>query len=185
MKGAKFIVLHKGKWEIVSPQKSLRPVIFFSDKTGSPVIFISWKNLCTVIFFSEKSLCPHFIILKSMPAEVFFYTFYENWTNSFQKSLHPIIQKSPSAAISVSQKSVCTVMFFFRKSVCPVISFLPKILSPSPLTGCPWCRPINFAPSLVTPKDFPRDCAKCLKFRGLMMAIKTSCWGRTRLKELC
>ena len=39
--GAKFIGLHKGKSEMLSLEKSLGPVISFSEKSGSPVIFIS------------------------------------------------------------------------------------------------------------------------------------------------
>ena len=109
--GAKFIVLHKGKWEILSPQKSLGPVIFSSKKVAAASFlfpekvyapsFLSPKKVAAPSFsFPEKIyapsflplkkiLAPHFIILKSKPAEVFFYRFYENCMTSFQKSLSP------------------------------------------------------------------------------------------------
>ena len=64
---AKFIVLHKGKWEILSPPKNLGP-----KKSGSSVIFISGKSLRPVIFFFLH--------------RYFFYRLYEDCMNSFQKS---------------------------------------------------------------------------------------------------
>ena len=39
--GAKFIGPQHWKLEILSPEKSLGPVIFFSQKSSSPVIFFS------------------------------------------------------------------------------------------------------------------------------------------------
>ena len=66
-------------------------------------------------------------------------------------------KKVPAPSFFFAQKSVCPVIFYFRKSVCPVIFFLPKTFSPPP--HCPWCRPINFAPSLknkITSANFFR-----------------------------
>ena len=116
--GAKFIVLHKGKWEILSPQKSLGPVIFSPKKVAAPSFsfpekgyapsffspkkvaapsfsapekvyapsFLSLKRVAAPSFsfpkkvyapsyFSSKKVLappPHFIILRSKPAEGFF-----------------------------------------------------------------------------------------------------------------
>ena len=49
------------KWEILSPEESLDPFIFFCEQSGSPVFF-RWKSLGP--FFSEKKLNSYCWVLK-------------------------------------------------------------------------------------------------------------------------
>ena len=53
--GAKFIVLHKGKWEILSSQKSPGPVIFSPKKEAAPS-FLFPEKVYTPSFFSPKKV---------------------------------------------------------------------------------------------------------------------------------
>ena len=86
-------------------------------------------------FHFRKKFTPHHFFL---PAQVFFLQ--TLW------GLYEFIPKKSSPRHSFSVKKSIS---FARKSVCPVIFFHPKTLRPPPPPGCPWCRPMNFAPSLT------------------------------------
>ena len=84
--GAKFTGPQHWKLEIFCPEKSLGPLIFFSQKRGSPHIFLSWKSLCPVIFFLGKSLSPPFhIAAKKQYWGIFYIDFFKNYAYFSQK----------------------------------------------------------------------------------------------------